>query len=79
MILGAIAAIISLLFNPFSKLFLYLSIPLLSYVEKIVDIFANLKGNIEVKNLPWEFSASYYLFLISLLFFISRRKKTDEK
>lgn len=69
MILGGIAAIISFIFEPLARLFLYICLPFLVYFEKTVGFFANLNGKILIENVPWQFSLSYYLFLSSAVIF----------
>jgi competence protein ComEC len=77
MILGGFAAIISFVFAPAAKLLLYLCLPFLIYFQFIAGFFANLKGSITVQNLPWQLTAGYYLFLVSILVFVFKKKSHD--
>jgi competence protein ComEC len=76
MILGGLAAVVSFVFAPLSKLLLYLCLPFLAYFQAIAGFFAGLSGSLAVQNLPWQLTAAYYLFLISALAVIS--KKTND-
>jgi hypothetical protein len=69
MILGGFAAIAGFMWEPLGKLLLYLSLPFLLFFEFITNFFANLKGSLVLQNPPWQFVASYYLILVSVLFF----------
>ncbi len=73
MILGGFAAIASFIFAPLAKLLLYLCLPFLVYFQAVAGFFANLKGSIILQNLPWQLTAAYYLFLISILAFVFKK------
>lgn len=73
MILGGIAAIVSFVFAPLARVLLYLCLPFLLYFQFIAGFFANLKGVIILQNLPWQLTVAYYLFLISILFFVFKK------
>lgn len=74
MIFGGLASIGGLFFEPVGKLILYLSLPLLIYFEKIVDVFAGIGGQIELKNLSILVICGYYLILVSIIW-IFRQKR----
>jgi competence protein ComEC len=76
MILGAISALISFVFEPLGRLFLYLCLPFLLYFEKIVLFFTSFKLNLTVETISWQFILSYYLFLAS--FIVYNLKKHNE-
>lgn len=73
MILGSFAAIFSV-FEPLSKIFLYLCIPLLYYFEQVVKFFAGLGGVVNFDSISWPFIFSYYLFLSSVYVFIKKNR-----
>ena len=72
MILGSIAAFFVFIFSPISKLFLYLCLPFLYFFEKTVYFFGSFGPTFNFENIPWQFSISYYFFLISLVFFLNK-------
>ena len=74
MVLGGISAIISFVYPPLGAVILYLCIPLLAYFEKIVTFFSGLGGEFLIQNFPWQFSVSYYLFLLSLVIFFTQKR-----
>lgn len=67
MALGAIAALISFVFEPLARLFLYLCLPFLLYFEKTATFFTRFEFNLAVETISWQFIVSYYLFLASFL------------
>lgn len=75
MVLGAIAALISFVFEPLARLFLYLSLPFLLYFEKIVTVFTKFELNFTVESVAWQFIVSYYLFLVSFLTYNLKRNE----
>ena len=76
MILGAVSAVGFLIFEPFGGFFLYLALPFLIYFETLVSFFSNLEGGINIESFPWQFIASYYSFLASVIIF--KLKKHNE-
>jgi len=73
MILGGFAAILAFVFSPLSKFLLYLCLPFLIYFQVVADFFANLKGSINIQNLPWQLTVAYYLLLVSVLVFVFQK------
>lgn len=67
MVLGGLGALISLIFEPLARIFLYLSLPLLLYFEKVVSFFANLGGLISIDGLNWIAIIGYYILLLALV------------
>lgn len=76
MILGALAALVSFVFEPLAKVFLYLCLPFLLYFEKIVVFFTSFKLNLSFEEVSWQFILSFYLFLTS--FIVYNLKKHNE-
>ncbi len=77
MVLGGLGAIFSFVFEPMTKLFIYLCIPLLIYFEKIVILFPKLSSNINQENIHWSLSIGYYLIIICLVLLF--KKHEDKK
>lgn len=74
MILGGIGAIAGLILEPIGKLFLYLSLPLLLYFEKVVVFFANFGGQITLEEFPLSLVVGYYCLLASAIAFLSKKR-----
>ncbi len=77
MILGGVGFLVSVIFEPLGKLIIYASVPLLFYFERIVNLFSNFSGAINV-SISWPFIASYYLFMLSTFGAIYLRKTSRE-
>lgn len=75
MILGGIAAIAGLIFEPLGRAFLLLTVPLLIFFEKVVSFFAQFGSTLNFTSIPWEFGVSYYLFLLSIFIWRSKQRK----
>jgi competence protein ComEC len=79
MVLGGAAAVVSLVFAPLAKWLLLLCLPLLSFFQSIITYFAGLSGVVLVSSIPWVLVAGYYLILISILIFMSKRRALNSK
>ncbi len=77
MILGGVGFLVSVISEPLGKLIIYASVPLLFYFERIVNLFSNFSGAINV-SISWPFIASYYLFMLSIFGAIYLRKTSRE-
>jgi competence protein ComEC len=77
MLLGSLAVLSGLIFAPFGKVFLLLSLPFLFFFEKVIDIFGSIGWALEVKTWPWELSVGYYLILAAII--LSLRHKRINK
>lgn len=73
MAIGAIGALVGLIFQPLGSLVLYFSYPLLFYFEKIVDVFSGMGGVVVVQKVSWAFGVGYYMMLISLILILKRK------
>ncbi|MCL4354639.1 ComEC/Rec2 family competence protein [Patescibacteria group bacterium] len=73
MLIGVSGSLLGLVFVPFGQLSLLLSLPLLIYFERIVNFFAGLNTVIMFPALNWAFAASYYCFLIALIYILNQR------
>lgn len=65
MILGGLGAVIGLMLPFLASIFLYLSLPLLLYFEKVVSVFAEF-GQIEI-SISWPIIAGYYFLLVAFI------------
>lgn len=75
MVLGGLASISSLIFEPVSQILLILTLPLLLFFEKVVLFFATLGGQLRIESFPIAFSLGYYFILVSLVLFLFYRPK----
>ena len=73
MVLGGIAAVLGLIAPILAAPFVYLSLPLLSYFNGIVDLFASDTVAIELKNIPWAIVAGYYLIVLAGIVWINKK------
>lgn len=67
MVLGAVAAILSLVLPVGAVPVLYLTYPLVLYFEKVVLFFSKMTFPISLEKVPLFLTAGYYLILISVL------------
>lgn len=68
MVFGGIATLLGIVVAPLGKLVLFLSLPLLLLVEKVVAYFGTLQlGKLTLASIPWPLIAGYYLLLGSLV------------
>ncbi len=74
MVLGGVAAIFSFVFEPITKLFVYLCIPLLMYFEKIVALFPNINSNFDPESIHLSLMFGYYLIITSLILFFRKHE-----
>lgn len=74
MVLGGLAAIVSLIFAPIAKYLLLLCLPLLTFFEAVVEYFANPSASLSVDYFPLSLSIGYYILLISILIFAKRKR-----
>lgn len=73
MVIGGVGAILGMIAQPLGSTFLYLSLPFLLYFQKVVSMFASFGGVVNFGVLPWQFSLSYYSFLISLVLWLKKK------
>lgn len=72
MILGGLGALAGFVFEPLGSLFLYLSLPLLLYFEKVISIFAGF-GQMNLSIASWPFIAGYYMIIMAVILFLKKR------
>ena len=72
MILGGLGALAGFIFEPLASFFLYLSLPLLLFFEKIVNVFAGF-GGMDLNITSWQFIVGYYSLLMAVI--LLKRKK----
>ena len=74
MVLGAIAALLGLIFQPFAAVVLYLCLPLLFFIEYVVAFFARYPVFIQFESVSPFFVIGYYCIFFGIyLFFRSKR------
>ncbi len=74
MILGSIAAISGLVLRPLATPVLFLTLPLLSYIELVVKVFAKYPVFLQLQHVSIVFVIGYYCLFFSIyLFFRSKR------
>lgn len=74
MIIGGLAVIFGLVFEPFGYLLSYLSIPFLLYFEKIVEVFSRFGGQLSFSQIPGLLICGYYLILMSIVIFFRKKE-----
>lgn len=67
MVVGGVSAVISLVIEPFARLTLYLSLPLLIFFGAVVKFFSGLGGVVKIESLSWEAILGYYFILASII------------
>lgn len=75
MILGGVAAVVSLALPLFAAPFLYLCLPLLLYFENISLVFARYAFPLQIDKTPQALILGYYLFLASVILLLNKHKK----
>lgn len=75
MIIGAIGALTSFIFDPLAKALLFFCLPLLYYFQWCVNVFSQVKLDLTVEKVPFQFVVSYYLFLASVI--VYKLKKNE--
>lgn len=74
MLLGSLGVLAGLIFEPFGKLFLLLSLPFVLYFEKVVEFFGSFGWSLSLDSFPWQMGVGYYLVLISIIIFTKKLK-----
>ena len=74
MVVGGVGVMIGMILKPLGGIFLYLSLPFLLYLEKVISVFASFRGVVNLDVFPWQFTLSYYSFLIAFVLSFKRRK-----
>lgn len=73
MVFGGVSAILNFVLPLFGKLFLYLALPFLFYLEFTVSFFAKLGGGVIFENLPLLVSVGFYLMLAAAILFAQKQ------
>ncbi len=73
MTLGGIGGLLGIIFEPLGAIFLYSSLPLLLYFQKVVSVFAQVFGTFTFTSFSWQFTIGYYLLLTSLVIFLLQK------
>lgn len=74
MVINGFGALVSFILEPLGSIIMQASTPLLWYFQNVNYFFANFDFNIQTQNFPIAFSISYYLLLISAVFFINKKR-----
>lgn len=69
MVIGGVSAMVGLILEPIGRLILYLSIPLLFYFQKVVEVFGQTEEIIRLNQFPWQFAVGYYALFVALIGF----------
>ncbi|OGH23331.1 MAG: hypothetical protein A2958_00180 [Candidatus Levybacteria bacterium RIFCSPLOWO2_01_FULL_38_13] len=67
MVIGAVGGSLGIFWELAGKAVILLAFPLIFYFDKIVSLFSDLGGSLEIEDFPWQFAAGYYLILVSLV------------
>ncbi len=67
MVIGGAGAAVGFVSESLGTIILYLAIPFLFYFEYIVNLFGGIGWGISLERFPWEWAASYYLFLGAII------------
>lgn len=82
MVLGGIGALIGIFIQPLGQIFLYLSLPFLLYMEKMVSFFADAPigagAVVNIEGIPWQMVLGYYFFLGSIIFYLNKKSVGGE-
>jgi competence protein ComEC len=73
MVIGGFGVMLGMIAESLGRTFLYLSIPLLLYFEKLVSVFTSFGGVVNFAVIPWQFSLSYYSFLVALVLWLKEK------
>lgn len=79
MLLGSVAVIIGLFFEPVAQLLLLLSLPFLGYFENIVTFFGNSNWIVHIPKLPVGVWIGYYLFGIAFILLRKPKLQTETR
>jgi competence protein ComEC len=69
MVIGSIGLLVGLIFEPFGKIILIFSIPILFYFEKLISYFGNLGFVLVIPELPRVVWVGYYFLLLALVLY----------
>ncbi|HVZ67198.1 MAG TPA: ComEC/Rec2 family competence protein [Patescibacteria group bacterium] len=75
MILGGAGGLLALVSPVLAAPFLWLSLPLLLYFKYVTLFTSSLAFQIELKSIPWEIIAGYYMILLAVILMVYKRKK----
>lgn len=74
MLFGGLGVVAGLVFAPFGRFFIWLSLPFLFYFEKAVSFFADLNWIWKVGEFSWQLSVGYYLILAATVIALKKIK-----
>lgn len=79
MILGGLAAVVGFIFPVLAQLLLWLSAPILWYVEEVILFFGRWGNTVEISHLSWPFIAGYYCVLIAVVISLGKYQRSNSK
>ncbi len=77
MVIGSVGLILGMIFEPFGRLILYFSIPILFIFEQIVNLFGGFGLVWTIQNLSPPVWIGYYLILAGFIAFLNKRRKQE--
>jgi hypothetical protein len=78
MILGSLSLLFGIIFEPLSRIFLFLSEPILFFFERVVMYFGNLGWTLTIPAISQTVWIGYYFLLFAVVFLI-HQKRTKNK
>lgn len=75
MILGSLAVLFSIVFEPIGKVFLFLALPILFFFEKTITFFGNLGWTLTLPPVSPMVWVGYYLIIIAIVIFLQKNIK----
>lgn len=75
MIIGGLASVFGLIFDPIGRLLIYLVLPFLLYFESIVNFLGERITAINLSIFPLHLAIGYYLLVLGLILFLRRKSK----
>lgn len=74
MVIGGLASLFGLIYDPLGYILSYLSIPFLLYFEKTVDFFSGFSAGLNIVKIPTLIIVGYYLALASIVSFFKNKQ-----
>lgn len=75
MVIGSIGALVCFIIPQVGKLIILLSLPLLKYIQAVVEFLGSFDSVIVVRDLSWAMGIGYYFIVASILVFMRNIKK----
>jgi uncharacterized membrane protein YphA (DoxX/SURF4 family) len=75
MVLGGMAVITGILFEPVGRVILFFCLPLLDFFTSVTNWFGQRAGVFTFANLPLSFALGYYMLLFSIIIKFNKIKQ----